>query len=106
MCAMACYLLLGTTWAQVEELGFLLMKADYRLVATRCSNVLQAASKALGKNPHCFAGLSCGGATVSDKLQGCLCPREALGGQSHREECACWEWGRRFRKGFIWIHLR
>lgn len=56
------------------------MKADYRVVATRCSNALQAASKALGKNLPCFAGLSRGGATVSDKCQGCLCLREALGG--------------------------
>lgn len=85
------HLLLMATWARVEELDFLLMKADYRVAATRCSNALQAASKALGKNPPCFAGLSHGGATVSDKRQGCLCPREARVGQSHGEEWTRWE---------------
>lgn len=67
-------------------------------------NVLQVASKVLGKNPPYFAGFSlC--ARVSDKHQGCLCLREALGGQSHREEWT-WEWRRHFRKHLIWIHLR
>lgn len=64
-------LLLGTTWAQVEELDLLLVKADYRVMVTRCSGMLQAVSKALGKNPPCSAGPSCGGA---------WCPREAFGG--------------------------
>lgn len=103
-CVPQLHLLLGTTCARVE-LDFLLMKADYRVAATRCSNALQAASKALGNNLPSFAGLSRGGATVSE-CQGCLCPRGALEEQSHREERTHLEWQRHFRKGLIWIHLR
>lgn len=75
------------------------MKADYRVTAIRCSSVLQAASKALGKSPPCFAGpvvvvprwlISASAACVPGKP-----------GDSHREER-----GRHFRKGLVWVRLR